>query len=192
MRRLLILLLALAPAACSGSQRASDADWSPDPQPKDKRLRETEALYAGGVEPIDDKRLAQLGVRHDLMLSPTPHEAVCNCLAVEVGSGKESKFFWLGSPADTGADSLAVAIGTRGVSCQGGPADDRQRRPSISAVDMDGDDVIIEVEDLREGPPLASGVIIPKPGPKGGIYIRPHKNNRVYGRGVGNARCKVR
>lgn len=193
MRRLLILLLSLAPLACSGGQRASDADWTPEPQPRDKRYRETEALNAAHIDPLVSNTRAPLGVRHDLMLSPTPREARCNCLAVEVGTaGDSKKFFWLGSPADPGADALAVAIGARGVSCPNGDPDERNRRPSISAVDMVGDDVIIEVEALPEGRPLATGAIIPKPGPTGSVYVRPHRNNPVYGRGVGNARCRVR
>jgi len=192
MRPLLFLLLTFATVACSGSQRASDADWTPEPQPKDKRLRETEALNAAQIDPIDNRQRVQLGVRHDLMLSPTPHEPRCNCLAVEVGSARESKFFWIGSPADTGTEALAVAVGSRGVPCSGGDPDERRRRPSISAVDRDGEDVILEVEDLPEGRPLASGAIIPKPGLKGAIYIRPHRNNRIYAREPGAARCKVR
>ncbi|MFT3773319.1 MAG: hypothetical protein QM820_48690 [Minicystis sp.] len=192
MRRLLFLVLAFASVACGPSRPASDADWTPEPQPKDRRFRDTEALNPQ-VDPLDDRRQALLGVRHDLMLSNAPHEARCNCLAVEVGPTKDqSKFFWLGSPPDAGPDAVALAIGARGVACPGGDPDDRRRRPSISAVDVDGDDVIIEVESLPEGRPLASGAIIPKPGPKGGVYIRPHKNNGVYGRAPGSARCRVR
>jgi hypothetical protein len=127
------------------------------------------------------------------MLSNGPHEARCSCLAVEVGNGADgNKFFWLGSPADTGSDSMAIAIGARGVACPGGDPDDKRRRPSISAVDVINDDVILEVEDLPEGRPLASGAVIPKPGPNGAVYIRPRKgHNSVYGVGPGG-RCRVR
>lgn len=194
MRRLLFLLLALAPAACGGSQRASDADWTPEIQQKDRRFRDTEALNAPQIEPLDNRRNAPYGVRHDLMLAKGAHESRCNCLAVEVGAGNDArKFFWLGSPADTGADSVAVAIGARGVPCPGGDPDEARRRPSISAVDLENDDVIIEIEDLPEGRPLASGAIVPRPGPKGSVFVRPRRGNRVYGvnPGVGG-RCRVR
>lgn len=192
MRRLLILFLTLAPVACGPSKPASDADWSPDPQPRDKKYRETEALQAAQIDPIAGRR-APLGVRHDLMLSNGPHETRCNCLAVEVGPGHDAKkFFWLGSPADTGGDSMAVAIGARGVQCAGGDPDERRRRPSISAVDVHNDDVILEIEDLPEGRPLASGAIIPKPGPNGAVYVRPRKGNGIYGVNRGpNGRCRV-
>lgn len=194
MRRLALLLAAVVlTVACHGVRSAGDEDWTPEPATKDKRLREDAALNAAQLEPLDDRQLALVGVRHDLMLSGTPHEPRCSCLAVEVGSGNEgSKFFWTGTPPDTGADALAVAIGARGVPCPGGDPDDRRRRPSISAVDRDGDDILIEVEDLPEGRPLASGAVVPKPGPKGSIYIRPHRGNALYGHGVGTAHCKVR
>ena len=89
MRRLLVpLVLGLASVACGGSQRGSDSDWSAEPETKTKRLRDTEALGAP-PEAIDKGPSAFLGVRHDLMLSATPHEARCNCLSVEVGRPKD-------------------------------------------------------------------------------------------------------
>ena len=45
---------------------------------------------------------------------------------------------------------------------------------------------------IAEGRPLASGAIIPKPGPKGSIYVRARKGNGVYANNPGVARCKVR
>lgn len=192
MRRLALLLVTLSSIACGGVARNSDADWTPEPQPKDRRGRETEALQASQIDPIEGRGRALLGVRHDLMLSTRPHEARCNCLAVEVGPANDAgKFFWVGSPADAGPETTVIAIGSRGVACPNGEADERLRRPSISAVDVDGNDVIIEVEALPEGRPLASGAIVPKPGPTGHIYVRPHRNNPVYGRSTGNTRCRV-
>lgn len=195
MRRLALLILALAPIACSGAKSAADVDWSPEPQPKDKRLRETEALYAAApLDPSNEpKPSALLGVRHDVMLSSGPHEARCACLAVEVGTATDAgKFFWLGGPAATTPEAIVVAVGARGVACPNGDPDDRRRRPSISGVDQENEDVIIEVEDLPEGRPLAAGAIIPKPGPKGAIYVRPRKGNGIYGSNPGVARCRVR
>lgn len=195
LRRLSILLLALAPLACGGSQKAADNEWTPEVQSKDKAFRETEALNAAHIDPIQQTGVrAPLGVRHDLMLAGPVREARCTCLSVEVGpAGDGKKFFWLGSPADTGPDSVAIAIGARGISCPGGDPDDKRRRPSISAVDVDGDDIIVEVESLPEGRPLASGAIIPKPGPKGAVYVKPKRGQNVYGQSPGTGgRCRVR
>jgi hypothetical protein len=195
MRRLALLLLALVSAACGPSKSAAEVDWTPEPVAKDKRLRETEALF-GPPQPLDakeGKQTAWLGVRHDLMLSKAPHEVRCTCLAVEVGPPNDAKFFWMGSSPDVGDNALAVAIDARGVSCPSGDPDDRRRRPSISAVDVEGEDVVVEVEDLPLGRPLASGAIIPKPGPKGSVYVKPRRGGGFYGSSVGGAgRCRVR
>jgi hypothetical protein len=194
MRRLLVpvvpVTLALAAVACGAPPRAADADWSPEPERKD-RHRVTESI--GATQALDEaKPTAILGVRHDLMLSNAPHEARCSCLSVEVGRPDEAPFFWAGGAPEVGADALVFALGARGIACPGGDPDDRRRRPSISAVDQDGDDIIVEVEDLPEGRPLASGAIIPRPGARGGIYVRPRRGNAVYGNGTGTGRCRVR
>jgi hypothetical protein len=192
MRRLLVpLLVGLASIACGGAQHGEDSDWSAEPQQKHRRLRVTESL--GAPVPLDDRGpAALLGVRHDLMLSNAPHEARCNCLSVEVGRPDDPRFFWAGGAPDISADALVFAVGARGIPCPGGDPDDRRRRPSISAVDQDGEDIIVEIEDLPEGRPLASGAIIPRAGSRGSIYVRPRRGNMVYGRNPGVARCRVR
>lgn len=193
MRRLVVpLLLGLASLACGGAQRADDSDWTPEPQNKQKRLRVTESL--GSAQPLEPEKgpSAVLGVRHDLMLGNGPHEARCSCLSVEIGRPGDAKFFWAGGAPDISPDALTFAIGARGIACPGGDPDDRRRRPSISAVEQAGDDIFIEIEDLPEGRPLASGAIIPRPGPRGSIYVHPRRGNLIYGRNPGVARCRVR
>lgn len=187
MRPSVLLPLALLLASCGGSEwKAEDPDWSPEPEENVGRGRRVASMGKPTLAPS-----SFYGVRHDLMLSSTPHPARCSCLAVEVGSPRDPQFFWTGSPPSPSSDALAIAIGARGVPCPGGPPDDR-RRPSISAVDQHNDDVIVEVEDLPETRPLASGAIIPKPSGAGSIYIRPREGRSPYGHGPGNALCKVR
>ncbi len=193
MRRFALLLLGLLPLACGGAQRNGDADWSAEPTAKDRPFRETEALNAAmPLNPEQERRWAMLGVRHDLMLVKGPREARCGCLAVEVGEPTDKRFFWSGGMPKIGPDTLAIAVDARGVACQGGEAVEEHRRPSISGVDQNGEDVIVEVEDLPSGMPLASGAIIPKPGVKGSIYIKPRYRNVVYGRNSGVTYCKVK
>jgi hypothetical protein len=195
MRRLVVLvLLGLATVSCGATQRIEDSDWTPEPEKKHRRIREAESL--GNAQPLDTTEkgpTAVVGVRHDLMLSGTPHEARCSCLSVEVGRADDPNFFWAGGAPELHADALAVAVGARGINCPGGDPDDRRRRPSISAVDHEGDDIVVEVEDLSPGRPLASGAIIPRPGSRGSIYVRPRRGNMVYGRNPGvGGRCRVR
>ena len=115
------------------------------------------------------------------------------CLAVEVGPATSPSFFWTGgNPPDIGSDAWAIAVSANGVDCLGGDPNGAKRRPSISAVDTENDDVLVEIEDLPEGRPLASGAIIPRPGPKGAVYVRPQNARVIYAKGAFAGRCKVR
>jgi hypothetical protein len=198
----LVLCLALASLAllgCGGANKAVEDEWSSRseaPEEKSRPLRETETLNPTPLPqdgaPTGASVSAFLGVRHDLMLSNGAHPARCTCLAAEVGPAEDPSFFWSGGAPDLGPNALALAIGARGVDCPGGAPDDTQRRPSISAVDQENSDIIIEVEDLPQGRPLASGAVIPRPGAGGAIYIRQRRPGQVYARGAPGGRCKVR
>lgn len=198
---LALTLTALLPA-CGGAQKPLEADWSDAPEEKPEKsakLRDTETLAAPTPTPTPEPLAsgpsgsrAPLGVRHDLMLSDRSHPARCNCLSVEAGPSTDPNLFWTGGAPEIGSDAIAVAIGARGIECPGGSADEGRRRPSISAVDQENNDIILEVEDLPEGRPLASGAIVPRPGAGGSIYIHPRAPNQVYGKGAPAGRCKVR
>jgi hypothetical protein len=197
MRALLLTLLwaAVGLAACAGTQREADKTWTQDPPDEGShRFRDTEVL---NPTPLDKTpvttRAGFVGVRHDLMLAEkTEHHERCSCLDVEAGPPGDPHFFWQGDRPEIGAGEMVVAIGAQGVTCPGGDANDARRRPSISAVDLENDNVIIEVEDLPHGRPLASGAVVPRPGPTGGLYIRPRYGQSLYGRGPGGRLCRVR
>jgi len=178
-------------SACSGDQKAADPQWSSEPPEVNRPLRETEEMNAAKPGGAAFSQNGLLGVRHDLLLADGAHTARCNCLAVEVGPAADPRFFWMSGAPTVGADAVAVALSARGVACSGGDAEEK-RRPSISAVDQIGDDIIIEVEDLPAGRPLAAGAVIPKPGPKGSVYVRPRNAKSIYAKGAPGGRCKVR
>jgi hypothetical protein len=197
MRPLCLLLpaFALAITACAGTQREADKTWTDDPPDEGShRFRDTEVL---NPTPIDKAPVSThagfVGVRHDLMLADNieRHER-CSCLDVEVGGSHDPMFFWQGDRPELAVGETVVAIGAQGIPCQGGDPVDSRRRPSISAVDLENDNVIIEVEDLPLGRPLASGAVVPRPGPTGGLFIRPRHNQSLYGRGPGGRLCRVR
>ena len=194
------LRAALAPAsalaifllpACSGAEKAADPHWSNEAQEVNHPLRETEEMTPASPAGSFAAQSGLVGVRHDLMLADGAKTARCNCLAVEVGPAADPRFFWTAGAPTIGAGSVTVALGARGVPCTGGVADEK-RRPSISAVDQIGDDIIIEVEDLPNGRPLAAGAVVPRPGPNGGVYVRPRDAKVIYAKGAPGGRCKVR
>ena len=136
--------------------------------------------------------LGWVGVRHDLLLSPAvPHTEACSCLAIAVGSLGDKRFAWQNGAPPNENDLMAVAMSAHGVTCPGGPADENQRRPSISAVDREGPDVIIEVEELPPGRPLATGAVFLKPGVTGGVYVRSRSRRLPYAQPVGERLCRI-
>lgn len=191
----LALLAPLLVVACGGDRRvAAEMQWSDEMENKPRPLRETELLNPPpGSSAVPDGGVGTwVGVRHDLMIAPTrPRKARCSCLAVEVGDAGDVKFQWRGKIPDVGADAMVVAVSTRGLECPGGDADETRRRPSISGILRDGGDVVVQIEEAREGQPMASGAIIQRPAPSGSIYVRGVSSRLPYARTVGPGLCKV-
>ncbi|MCC6555427.1 MAG: hypothetical protein IT372_20905 [Polyangiaceae bacterium] len=190
--------LALAAASCGGSKHnTADSYWSSEPHDEGtKPLRETQSLTDSAPPPTPLTTSSPLsswvGVRHDLSLAPSPaRKEACSCLAVEVGPAADPRFQWAAGAPDIGGEAVAVALSARGVPCPGGDPDEEKRRPSISAVDQEGNDVIVEVEELPPGRPLATGAVIPKPAQGGAIYIKGRTAKVPYARAGQGLRCKV-
>ncbi|KYF70531.1 hypothetical protein [Sorangium cellulosum] len=205
--RFAALLSGVVLAACGGNQHAgATAFWEGDTvepsRPKEqegakqkapRRAFGTPDDYGGAPTTPQERGAASwVGVRHDLALaSAASRKERCNCLAVEVAEAGDPRFQWAAGAPETGADTLAVALSARGVSCPGGPADEERRRPSISAVDQEGNDIVIEVEELPPGRPIATGAVIPRPAAGGAIYVKARSAAVPYARAAGGARCKV-
>jgi hypothetical protein len=189
---LAVIPLCFVPLACGGGQKWSmDASWSTDQQ-ESKGGRVSRDLNPQATAEVDAGVLGWIGVRHDLLLSPAvPHTEICSCLAVAVGGLGDKRFAWQNGAPPNENELMAVAISTHGTKCPGGPTDENQRRPSISAVDRDGADVIIEVEELPPSRPLATGAVFLRPGPTGGVYVRSRNNRLPYARPVGDRLCRV-
>lgn len=189
--------LGLVLAGCGGEQHWTlDSNWQGDDSARQQTSRpdafddDTQTLSPVlGAAPASE---TWFGVRHDLSIKPgAPRQPACGCVAVEKGMPGKQAFLWDGQVPVIGSDAIVVAVSVRGVECPAEP-DEAKRRASISGVERDGDDVIIEIEDLPEGRPLALGAIIPKPGPNGGLYLQPRdKGVRWLPQGGPSKRCKV-
>ncbi|AUX47354.1 hypothetical protein SOCE26_088730 [Sorangium cellulosum] len=206
--RLAALLSGVALLACGGNQHAGAAEFwaggTVDPAAPEKDEQEgakpmaarrpisTPDDFDGAPVVPEEQVRSWVGVRHDLGLAraAAPKER-CSCLAVEVGEARDPRFQWAAGAPDVGGGTLAIALSARGVPCPGGAADEAERRPSISAVDQEGNDIVVEVEDLPPGRPLATGAVIPRPAPGGAIYVKGKTSKVPYARAPGGARCKV-
>jgi hypothetical protein len=112
-----------------------------------------------------------LGVVHDLSLSPSATRTpACRCLAVGYGPPSDPKFAWQAGPPRFEPGTMAVGIAADGVPCSAtGYA---PLRASISAVERQGDDIVVVVENVREGLPTMHGALVVAPTGKGTLVVR--------------------
>lgn len=104
---------------------------------------------------------SRIGVTHKLALTPeASQQARCRCLAAAVGPANDPAFVWRGEPPAVGDDAFVV-----GVSSEGTPCDwpKRGRGPSIMAVEEEGGNVVITLEESRPGIPAARGAVVRRP-----------------------------
>ena len=205
MHRALMLFVATLSLSlgCGGAQSSpSESGWSEDlgdPSMQPLEGREGPERNSNAPTPITAAPTTpptEMRVRHDLMMAKdSPREANCSCLAVVVAdTPADPRLMWIDAPPKVETDVAVVALSDKGVACPGLPADVNVR-PSISGVERDGPDVVIVVENLPPGRPVASGAVIPKPGSGGSVYVKPKGPKVLYGRplsGGSAARCKVR
>jgi hypothetical protein len=185
-----------AAAGCGGGNHwSADNSWMGE-EPKEHRPHEAQDPSAAqpSAEPASPAgpNTALVGVRPDVMISPAGGKSArCTCLAVEIGSASDAKFAWQNGPPNVGGDALVIAVSAKGVACPGGAPDESKRRASISAVDREGSDVVVEIEEVPEGRPIASGAIIPKPTAGGGVYVRGRSKALPYAQPTNGKRCHV-
>lgn len=153
-------------------------------------LGEVETSEARTVKPSLDS--GWTGVRHDLALNPAKKQAaVCSCLAVGVGTPNDATFVWRGPRPAIEGDKQAVAISAAGLDCPGAPAQEA-RRPSIAAIEHQGADVVIEIEEVPSDRPLATGAILAPIPPNGHLYVRQRNAKLPYAKPNGRDLCRVR
>lgn len=168
------------------SQHHDDRDWTKDHGIQTGAWREVENLFGAEESDVDRYDATPRGVRHDLTYATNAEpDTQCNCLDVVIGRPSEGKFAWAGGKPKISQNHLVIALKTDGSKCS--LPDGTPRRPSIQAVDISGDDVIVVIEELPFDRPQALGAVIQKPRPDGNLWVRPRKyKNRVlpYARGT--------
>jgi hypothetical protein len=193
LRALPTALFALVSVACASSQeRVDNSGWETRDGLRGLGIEESDEIDAptGFVPP--SLEAAWSGVRHDLALAPTQkHPAVCSCLSVAVGDPNDPRFLWRGvRPQLTSSHSL-LAISASGLECAAAPAA-ADRRPSISAIDVNGSDIVVEIEEVPSDRPLATGAVLQFVGPSSRIYVRQRNAKLPYAKPSGRELCRVR
>jgi len=164
---------ALTLGCAARSEFREDADWTKDSPQEGGKWREVESLFDAAESQAERPDQSLRGVRHDLTVAAGQEPLKrCSCLDVVVGRPQDGKFRWAGRRPSISHKNIIVAIRTEGSQCLGvGP----NRRPSIQAVDVEGRDVIVVVEELPLNRPQALGAIVRKPRPGGSIFVRSRK-----------------
>ena len=136
---------------------------------------------------------ALLGARHDLHLAASVNSPTCTCLAAAVGMPNESSFAWSdGMPTLDAESQEVVALTSQGIKCDAEIPKDTLGA-SYWGYKVEGNDVIVFVENARFGRPITTGAIIPKPAPGGHVYIQPASKKVPFGRPLsgGGSRCQL-
>ena len=186
--------LAVVGLGCGGQSKfMADEEWTRDQAPDGGVWRDEERLSgpAAGTSEMAAHELN--GVRLDLTLAPKAQpNAHCSCLDVLIGQAGDAGFQWGPEVPTLSAEQMTIAMRTEGAQCPAGTPAAPIRRPSIRGVDRVGSDVIVVIEELPVGRPLALGVVTTMPGPGGSVYLRPSDRKLPYGVAPGARElCKI-
>lgn len=162
---------------------------SPSPPPGTRPAALANSL--AGAPPPPAERTYYLGVTHDLSLAPAANRtAACRCLAVGYGPPTDPKFAWQEGAPKVEPGLMALAIAADGVACAAPRY--APMRASISAVERSGDDIVLVVENVREGAPTVHGALVASPSGKGMLIVRARRG-APYGAPLagGSAPCRL-
>ena len=132
-----------------------------------------------------------LGARHDLKLEAGKGSTSCQCLSVALGGASEGGMAWSGgAPSLDASTQLGIALSSEGQACKDEPK--HSLGASYWGYRISGNDVVVLVEAAREGRPLTSGAVIPKPVGQGQVFVAPASSKLPYGRALdGKGLCKI-
>lgn len=187
-------LLCLAAVGCGGGSKfLEDEEWTHEQAPDGGVWREAESLFSPEESDVDRFDNELNGVRLDLTMSAEAQPtAACRCVDVAVGRPADSGFVWGPERPVISPDQMVVAVRAGGKNCPATVGEPAVARASIKAVDTRGKNVIVVIEKLPEGRPLARGAITTRPKPGGTLYVRAANKHVPYGGSIGGkGMCKV-
>ncbi|HWA78080.1 MAG TPA: hypothetical protein VG937_37350 [Polyangiaceae bacterium] len=184
-------------AELSGHGQAVEADATAKGEvpERDRPLSEQEAALArstlveGEPERVD---FALFGARHDFTVKDPSGSISCRCVAALLGPPSSGKLEWRGEMPKTKPETqLVVALVPDSGECAGAPKG--AGGASYWGYRVEGNDVIVLLEDWKSTRPRTLGAIIPKPPTGGQVYLASVSRKLPYGApasGAGN-RCAL-
>jgi hypothetical protein len=180
-----VIVASCAVLGCKASASASlktsgDIDSTSDEAPASESLTQPTSSSA--------PEIALLGARHDVRYTGSATPA-CRCLAAALGPVNQAGISWRSHvPEVDPGTQLVIALSSEGVGC---PDPKDGLGASYWGYRIAGEDVIVVVESARDGRPVTSGAIIPKPTGNGRVLVEPLNARVPYGQSLasGEKRC---
>jgi hypothetical protein len=130
-----------------------------------------------------------IGVSHALTLSPeAAAKASCRCMAAVVGAPTDPSFIWRGTPPAVGEDALVLGISNEGTPCD---LATQGRGPSIQGIEQEGNNVIVTIEESRDGVPQARGAVFARPTGDSFLVFRSSRRSLPYDDALPNSGAQV-
>lgn len=185
------LVAGLGLGCAAQTDHLDDRDWTKSHGVQTGAFREVETLFTE-AEPADVDSLKHTlrGVRHDLTVrADAKPDARCRCLDVAIGTPRDPRFGWASEPPTIDPDNLVIAVRpTDGGDCRAA----KGGRPSIQAVEVSGEEIVVVIEALGVERPQALGAVILKPGREGSLWVRAASRTLPYARSsAGRDACRV-
>ena len=148
-----------------------------------RAARERDATHPRGAQPDSDAPpmdFALFGARHDFAVKDTSGAVQCKCVAALLGPPSSGKLEWRGAmPLTKPETQLVLALVPNSNNC--GDAPKGAGGASYWGYRVEGNDVVVLLEDWNSARPRTLGAIIPKPPAEGQVYLSPVSQNLPYG-----------
>jgi hypothetical protein len=158
---------------------------SPRPLSQEEADRAHQASFAEAAKP--EEPFALFGARHDLEVTDGSSAVSCACVSALLGPPSSGKLKWQGELPRTKPEAqLVVALVPNESGCASGSAG-----ASYWGYRVEGNDVVVLLEEWKAGRPRTLGAIVPKPPASGQVYLAPVAATLPYGKATagGGARC---
>lgn len=182
-------------AELSSQPLQADASAQGELAERDRPLSKEEeerARAAALVETQANPDFALFGARHDFMVKDASGAIACRCVSALLGPPSSGKLEWQAEMPKTKPEThLVVALVPGTGDCPGAPTG--AGGASYWGYRLEGNDVVVLLEDWKPARPRPMGAIIPKPSPEGQVYLAPVSPTLPYG-GPANgpgARCAL-
>jgi hypothetical protein len=173
------------------AEGSTEAEGSAAPSTRPLTEEEAERAHKASFAEVakPEEPFALFGARHDFEVVDASSASSCSCVSALLGPPSSGKLKWQGELPRTKPEAqLVVALVPNDAGCAPGSGG-----ASYWGYRVEGNDVVVLLEEWKAGRPRTLGAIVPKPPPSGQVYLAPVAANLPYAKAAagGGARCAV-